>query len=65
MKCISKGKFQPTGKWKGALLLEVAKVVKRDKSIDIIRGIAIFFVLWGHCIQSMEMKAFSQTGSSD
>ena len=53
MKCILKGKFQPAGKWKGALLLEVAKVVKRDKSIDIIRGIAIFFVLWGHCIQSI------------
>ena len=26
---------------------------KRNRSIDIIKGIAIYCVLWGHCIQCM------------
>lgn len=26
-------------------------LVKRDRTIDIIKGVAIFLMLWGHCIQ--------------
>lgn len=28
-------------------------MLTREKHIDIIKGIAIFLVLWGHCIQSI------------
>lgn len=30
---------------------------KRNRSIDIIKGIAIYCVLWGHCIQCMSVDA--------